>query len=209
MGQIQLGPAKVAPAFAKMGLEPGVLFYWLTFLVEGLGGIGILLGLFTRFFAAAVAIEMLVIFCIYWHTGFSWLNRGYEYALLWGSFRLPSHCAAADHIRSIASSECSSELGQRGWIFVRVGGNRRRIERILPSCTETLLPNHPFVLDKETGTDIATPLLSATSYAEQQKSRFRERDASYLAPPPPPHRALGLRVRRANAVSRSGQYQGK
>jgi putative oxidoreductase len=83
-GKIQLGPAKVVPAFAKMGLEPGVLFYWLTFLVEGLGGIGILLGLFTRFFAAAVAIEMLVIFCIYWHTGFSWLNRGYEYVLLWG-----------------------------------------------------------------------------------------------------------------------------
>jgi putative oxidoreductase len=27
---------------------------------------------------------MFVIFCVYWHTGFSWLNRGYEYALLWG-----------------------------------------------------------------------------------------------------------------------------
>jgi putative oxidoreductase len=82
--KIQLGPGKMAPAFAGMGFEPGVLFYWLTFLVEGLGGICILLGLFTRFFAAAVAIEMFVIFCVYWHTGFSWLSRGYEYALLWG-----------------------------------------------------------------------------------------------------------------------------
>ncbi|MFZ1095384.1 MAG: DoxX family protein [Xanthobacteraceae bacterium] len=83
-GKIQLGPTRVAPAFANMGFEPGVLFYWITFLVEGLSGLGILLGLFTRFFAAAVAIEMFVIFCVYWHTGFSWLNRGYEYALLWG-----------------------------------------------------------------------------------------------------------------------------
>ena len=83
-GKIQVGPTRFAPIFAGLGFEPGVLWYWLSFLVEGLGGIGILLGLFTRFFAAAVAIEMLVIFCVYWHTGFSWLNRGYEYALLWG-----------------------------------------------------------------------------------------------------------------------------
>ena len=82
--KIQLGPTRMAPVFAGMGFEPGVLFYWLTFAIEGLGGIGILLGLFTRFFAAAVAIEMFVIFCVYWHTGFSWLNRGYEYALLCG-----------------------------------------------------------------------------------------------------------------------------
>ena len=34
--------------------------------------------------SSAVAIEMFVIFCIYWHTGFSWLARGYEYVLLWG-----------------------------------------------------------------------------------------------------------------------------
>jgi putative oxidoreductase len=81
---IQAGPTKMAPVFANMGFEPGLLFYWLALLVEGLGGIGILLGLFTRFFAAAVAIEMLVIFCAYWHIGFSWLARGYEYALLWG-----------------------------------------------------------------------------------------------------------------------------
>jgi putative oxidoreductase len=78
------GPAKGAAGFVSMGLEPGALFYWLTFLVEGLGGLGILLGLFTRFFAAAVAIEMFVIFCLYWHNGFPWLNRGYEYVLLWG-----------------------------------------------------------------------------------------------------------------------------
>jgi len=56
----------------------------LTF-VEGLGGLCILLGLFTRFFAAANAIEMgFLTFVLYWGTGFSWLQRGYEYTLLWG-----------------------------------------------------------------------------------------------------------------------------
>jgi putative oxidoreductase len=83
-GKMQAGPTRMGPVFANMGFEPGVLWYWLAFLVEGLGGIGILLGLFTRFFAAAVAIEMFIIFCAYWHTGFSWLSRGYEYVLLWG-----------------------------------------------------------------------------------------------------------------------------
>ncbi len=60
------------------------LAYVLTF-VEGVGGLCIILGLFTRFFAAANAIEMgFLTFVIYWSSGFSWLNRGYEYTLLWG-----------------------------------------------------------------------------------------------------------------------------
>ena len=59
------------------------LSYFLTF-VEGLGGLCILLGLFTRFFGAANAIEMGFLTWLYWSNGFSWLNRGYEYVLLWG-----------------------------------------------------------------------------------------------------------------------------
>lgn len=60
------------------------LSYFLVF-VEGLGGVCIILGLFTRFFAAANAIEMAFLtFVLYWGAGFSWLNRGYEYTLLWG-----------------------------------------------------------------------------------------------------------------------------
>jgi len=60
------------------------LSYFLTF-VEGVGGICIILGLFTRFFGAANAIEMgFLTFVVYWGTGFSWLARGYEYTLLWG-----------------------------------------------------------------------------------------------------------------------------
>ena len=52
----------------------------------GGSGVSLILGLFTRFFAAAAAIEMLVICVTYWNSGvgFSWLKRGYEYVLLWG-----------------------------------------------------------------------------------------------------------------------------
>lgn len=84
-GKISRGAEAMAPAFAKMGYEhPVALIYLLTF-VEFFGGIAIAAGLFTRFFAAAVTIEMAVIvFAHYLPNGFSWLNRGYEYTLLWG-----------------------------------------------------------------------------------------------------------------------------
>ena len=36
------------------------------------------------FLSAAAAVEMLVITVLYWKAGDSWLNRGYEYTLLWG-----------------------------------------------------------------------------------------------------------------------------
>jgi putative oxidoreductase len=53
--------------------------------IEFVGGICIALGLFTRFFAAAAAIEMAVLtFYIYWANGYSWTARGYEFTLLWG-----------------------------------------------------------------------------------------------------------------------------
>jgi hypothetical protein len=31
-------------------------------------------------------------FYLYWGHGFSWLNRGYEYTLMWASSRLRSRC---------------------------------------------------------------------------------------------------------------------
>ena len=54
-------------------------------LIEFVGGLCIIAGLFTRFWAAAAAVEMAVLtFYIYWGNGFGWLARGYEYTLLWG-----------------------------------------------------------------------------------------------------------------------------
>jgi putative oxidoreductase len=66
------------------GFDPALPWIWASLAIEFAGGIAIILGLFTRFFAAAAAIEMLVITMLYWKTGFGWLNRGYEYTLLWG-----------------------------------------------------------------------------------------------------------------------------
>jgi len=77
-------PPAFVQGYADMGFHPPELWYWLSTTTETLAGISLILGLFTRFFAAAVAIEMLVIFSLYWGNGFGWTKRGYEYVLLWG-----------------------------------------------------------------------------------------------------------------------------
>ena len=71
-------------ALVKRGIAPAEPLAIALITLETLGGLCIALGLFTRFWAAAAAIEMLVITCLYWKTGFAWLQRGYEYTLLWG-----------------------------------------------------------------------------------------------------------------------------
>ena len=70
--------------YADLGLPVPAFFAWGSLTIETLAGIALILGLFTRFFAAAAAIEMLVITCLYWSNGFGWMHRGYEYVLLWG-----------------------------------------------------------------------------------------------------------------------------
>jgi putative oxidoreductase len=83
-GKVVNGPG-VAKALEQFGFAPGMTYVYILLVVEFIGGIAIALGLFTRFFAAAAAIEMAVItFGLYLGNGFSWLNRGYEYTLMWG-----------------------------------------------------------------------------------------------------------------------------
>ena len=84
-GKIVKGPDVVAPVFERLGFEPALAVVYLLIFVEFFGGISLALGLFTRFFAAAITIEMAVIFFTqYLPNGFSWLNKGYEFVLLWG-----------------------------------------------------------------------------------------------------------------------------
>jgi len=84
-GKITAGPTETfLKAFSDLGFVPPAPWFWSGLVIEAVGGAALILGLFTRFFAAAAAIEMLVITTIYWKTGFSWLQRGYEYTLLWG-----------------------------------------------------------------------------------------------------------------------------
>jgi putative oxidoreductase len=84
-GKVLRGPVQQAALLAKDGTDFGVGFAVFLLVIELVGGICIALGLFTRFFAAAIAIEMgYLTFFHYWSHHFSWLNRGYEYVLLWG-----------------------------------------------------------------------------------------------------------------------------
>lgn len=75
--------AFAAAGLARRGIEPALPLAWLIVFIETIGGILLALGLFTRFIAAMVAIEMLVIVSVYWPK-FGWTLPGYEYPLMWG-----------------------------------------------------------------------------------------------------------------------------
>src|SRR5215210_941900 len=53
--------AFAAAGLARRGIEPSLPLAYVVAFLETIGGLCIALGLFTRFFAAAVAIEMMVI----------------------------------------------------------------------------------------------------------------------------------------------------
>jgi putative oxidoreductase len=70
-------------ALVKRGIYPAEPLAVVLITLETLGGLCIALGLFTRFWAAAVTIEMAVI--VYHHLPkFGWTAPGYEYPLFWG-----------------------------------------------------------------------------------------------------------------------------
>lgn len=81
------GGAGVAKYFTGLGMPaPGALAYWAMF-IETVGAACVAIGLFTRFFAAALAIEMLLaIYFVHWARGFLITQQatGYEYVLLLG-----------------------------------------------------------------------------------------------------------------------------
>ena len=74
-------------ALVKRGIAPAEPLAVVLILLETVGGLCVALGLFTRFFAAAIVIEMSVI--VYHHLPkFGWGERGYEYPLMWGLIML-------------------------------------------------------------------------------------------------------------------------
>src|SRR5262249_9383655 len=83
-GKVTRGPSVYVRAFVEQGFDPALPWIWAALMIEFVGGIALIVGLFTRFFAAADAVEMLVITFLYWKAGFSWPNGGYEYTLLGG-----------------------------------------------------------------------------------------------------------------------------
>jgi putative oxidoreductase len=77
-----VGPT-AASALAKRGIQPAEPLAVVIIVLETLGGLCVALGLFTRFWAAGIFIEMMVIVWAYWPK-FGWTGPGYEYPLMWG-----------------------------------------------------------------------------------------------------------------------------
>ena len=79
------GGAGVSALMARQGLEPATLFALAAMFLETVGAICIIIGLFTRFFAAALAIELGIAFLVvHFKAGFSINQDGFEYVLLLG-----------------------------------------------------------------------------------------------------------------------------
>jgi putative oxidoreductase len=81
------GLTPVVGAMTKNGFFPAEVFAGSAMFLETVGAICIIVGLFTRFFAAAIAIELFCItfFVSYSHGfAFSAPGGGYEFPLLWG-----------------------------------------------------------------------------------------------------------------------------
>jgi putative oxidoreductase len=77
--------AVAANIFAKNGIEPALLWTYVIMFLESVGGVCLIIGLFTRFFAAALAIEMLVaLLMVHLPKGYAAGGGGYEYVLLIG-----------------------------------------------------------------------------------------------------------------------------
>jgi len=72
-------------AMARRGIEPAMAAAYAVFFLETVGAVMIILGLFTRFFAAALAVEFAIItFVAHWPVGFAAGRGGWEYPLFWG-----------------------------------------------------------------------------------------------------------------------------
>src|SRR5262249_18393265 len=85
--KLTAGPGAVAAnMLAKNGLEPSMLWAYVIIFLELVGGICLIIGLFTRFFAAALVIEMLVaLLVVHLPRGYAASGGGYEYVLLIGA----------------------------------------------------------------------------------------------------------------------------
>lgn len=79
------GAAGVSAMMAKNGLEPASAFAYAAMFLETVGAICLAVGLLTRFFAAALAIEMAIaLLVVHLSKGFAAGQGGYEYVLLIG-----------------------------------------------------------------------------------------------------------------------------
>ena len=79
-----MGFERFVKLFETLGYKPGTLWVTLVALTEFIGGILLVLGLFTRFAALALVIFMIVAVHFTSGKGFFWTAGGLEYSLLIG-----------------------------------------------------------------------------------------------------------------------------
>ena len=86
-GKYKAGAGAVAAGiFAKNGLEPSLMWAYVTMFIETVGGICLIAGLFTRFWASVLAIEMLIaLLFVHLPKGYAAGGGGFEYVLLIGA----------------------------------------------------------------------------------------------------------------------------
>jgi len=78
--------AVAANIMAKNGLEPALGWAYVVMAIEVVGGVCLIAGLFTRFVAAVLAIEMLIaLLFVHLPKGYAAGAGGYEYVLLIGA----------------------------------------------------------------------------------------------------------------------------
>jgi putative oxidoreductase len=78
--------AVAANIFAKNGFEPALAWAYVTMFIELVGGVCLIIGLFTRFVAAVLAIEMIIaLLFVHLAKGYAAGGGGYEYVLLIGT----------------------------------------------------------------------------------------------------------------------------
>jgi putative oxidoreductase len=83
VGPAASGISGLAGFFVSLGIPIAIFFAWVVALVEVFGGLFILLGLFTRYSAILLSVDMVVaILLVHLSKGFSIANGGYEFALL-------------------------------------------------------------------------------------------------------------------------------
>ena len=84
IGRAAIPLATAAQEMAKGGLEPAIVFAAIALINETVGAVCVILGLFTRFFAASIAIELAVISIKFFPNGYAWSKHGWEFVFLWG-----------------------------------------------------------------------------------------------------------------------------
>jgi len=76
--------AQATEEMAKGSLQPAFLFAVMALINETVGAVCVALGLFTRLFAASIAIELAIISIKFVPNGYAWSKHGWEFVFLWG-----------------------------------------------------------------------------------------------------------------------------